>query len=140
MKIAVIGAGYVGLSNAVMLARHHAVTIMDINSQRVDDINSCRCPIVDLELEEYLTSSALELTATTDMVRACGDADFVIIATPTDYDAEQNQFDTSSVEMAAINVARINPEAIVVIKSTVPVGFTGSLREHCPNLIFSPEF
>lgn len=142
MKIAVAGTGYVGLSNAILLAQHNEVHAVDIIQEKVDLINRKKSPIVDKEIEEYLSTKALNLTATTDAKSAYADADFVIISTPTDYDSKKNYFDTSSVEAVIKLVMEYNPDAVMVIKSTVPVGYTQSVSEHmnCHNIIFSPEF
>lgn len=142
MKIAVIGTGYVGLSNAVLLARQNEVVALDIVAERVDLINRRQSPIQDPDIESYLRSQPLQLHATLDPAEACQGADIVIIATPTDYDPQSNRFDTSSVEMVIRQVGALNPDALMVIKSTVPVGFTMKAREEhgTHNLIFSPEF
>lgn len=142
MKITVAGTGYVGLSNAVLLAQHNQVITLDIIEEKVNMINNKKSPIKDAEIEEYLTSKDLNLTATTDSKRALKDADYVIIATPTNYEPEKNYFDTSSIEAVIENVLSINPKAIMVIKSTVPVGYTKRIREifRTNNIIFSPEF
>ena len=142
MKIAVAGTGYVGLSNAILLAQHNEVHAVDIIQEKVDLINRKKSPIVDKEIEEYLSTKALNLTATTDAKSAYADADFVIISTPTDYDSTKNHFDTSSVEAVIKLVMEYNPDAVMVIKSTVPVGYTQSVSErmNCHNIIFSPEF
>ena len=142
MKIAVAGTGYVGLSNAILLAQHNEVHAVDIIQENVDLINRKKSPIVDKEIEEYLSTKALNLTATTDAKSAYADADFVIISTPTDYDSKKNYFDTSSVEAVIKLVMEYNPDAVMVIKSTVPVGYTQSVSErmNCHNIIFSPEF
>lgn len=142
MKIAVAGSGYVGLSNAILLAQHNEVHAVDIIQEKVDLINRKKSPIVDKEIEEYLSTKDLNLTATTDAKSAYADADFVIISTPTDYDSKKNHFDTSSVEAVIKLVMEYNPDAVMVIKSTVPVGYTQSVSErmNCHNIIFSPEF
>lgn len=142
MNIAVAGTGYVGLSNAVLLAQHNAVTAVDILPEKVDMINGRRSPIIDEEIEKYFAEKTLDLTATTDAESAYSRADFVIIATPTNYDPQLNYFDTSSVESVIELVIKFNPKAIMVIKSTVPVGYTKEIRKkyNCDNIIFSPEF
>lgn len=140
--IAVAGTGYVGLSNAVLLSQYHKVYAVDILKEKVDLINSGRSPIADREIETYLAEHRLELTAVTDGEAAYKEADFVIISTPTNYDPVKNYFDTSSVEQVIGQVLECNPEAVMVVKSTVPVGFTKRMQEryHCRQLLFSPEF
>ena len=142
MKIAVAGTGYVGLSIATLLAQHHAVTAVDIIPEKVELINSRKSPIQDEYIEKYLAEKELDLTATLDGASAYKDADFVVIAAPTNYDSKKNFFDTSAVEAVIELVIENNPDAIMVIKSTIPVGFTAHVREkyHCDNIIFSPEF
>lgn len=142
VKIAVAGTGYVGLSNAVLLAQHNEVVALDLVAQKVDLINQGKSPIADAELEHYLAHEPLNLTATLDKHHAYQGADFVIIATPTDYDADTHYFNTRSVEAVIRDVMAINPTAVMVIKSTVPVGYTKALKEElgCDNLMFSPEF
>ena len=142
LKIAVAGTGYVGLSLAVLLAQHHQVTAVDIVPEKVELINNKKSPIQDDYIEKYLAEKELNLTSTLDAKEAYSDADFVVIAAPTNYDSKKNFFDTSAVEAVIKLVIEYNPEAIMVIKSTIPVGFTASVREkyHCDNIIFSPEF
>ncbi len=142
LKIAIAGTGYVGLSIAVLLAQHHKVTAVDIISEKVDKINNRISPIQDEYIEKYLANKELDLTATMDAQEAYSDADFVVIAAPTNYDSRKNFFDTSAVENVIQLVIENNPDAIMVIKSTIPVGFTAAVREkyHCDNIIFSPEF
>ena len=142
LKIAVAGTGYVGLSIATLLAQHHKVTAVDIVPEKVELINNKKTPIQDDYIEKYLAEKELDLTATLDAKEAYSDADFVVIAAPTNYDSKKNFFDTSAVEAVIKLVIEYNPEAIMVIKSTIPVGFTASVREkyHCDNIIFSPEF
>ena len=142
MKIAVAGTGYVGLSIATLLAQHHSVYAVDIIPEKVDMINNRKSPIQDEYIEKYLAEKELDLTATLDAEKAYKDADFVVIAAPTNYDSKKNFFDTSAVESVIELVIKYNPDAIMVIKSTIPVGFTASVREkyHCDNILFSPEF
>jgi UDPglucose 6-dehydrogenase len=142
MKIAVAGTGYVGLSNSILLSQHNEVYAVDIIPEKVEMINNRKSPLVDAEIEDYLANKELNLTATTDAEQAYKDAEFVIISTPTNYDPKKNYFDTSSVEAVIELVMKINPKAIMVIKSTVPVGYTLSVRKkyNCDNIIFSPEF
>lgn len=142
LKIAVAGTGYVGLSIATLLSQHHHVTAVDIISEKVELINNKKSPIQDEYIEKYLAEKELDLTATLDAKEAYSDADFVVIAAPTNYDSKKNFFDTSAVEAVIKLVIEYNPEAIMVIKSTIPVGYTASIREkfHCDNILFSPEF
>lgn len=142
MKITVAGAGYVGLANAILLAQKNEVYALDINQEKVDMINNKKSPIIDKEIEDYLKTKELDLTATTDMYKAFKDAEFVVISTPTNYDAEKNYFNTRTVEAVIANVLSINPDAVMIIKSTVPVGYTKRVREmfETDNIIFSPEF
>ncbi len=142
MKIAVAGLGYVGLSNAVLLAQNHAVVALDISDERVGLVNDRKSPIVDAEIEDFLANRDLDLTATTDPEKAYVDADFVIVATPTNYDPKSNYFDTSSVEAVVRQVVAVNPRATIVVKSTIPVGFVRHIcREYeTDQVIFSPEF
>lgn len=142
LKIAVAGTGYVGLSIATLLSQHHQVTAVDIIPEKVDLINNKKSPIQDDYIEKYLAEKELNLTSTLDAKEAYSDADFVVIAAPTNYDSKKNFFDTSAVEAVIKLVIEYNPEAIMVIKSTIPVGYTTSVREkfHCDNIIFSPEF
>ena len=142
MKIAIAGTGYVGLSNAILLAQHNEVVAVDIIQEKVDMINNKISPIVDREIEEYLATKELNLVATTDAFKGYKDAEYVIISTPTDYDPERNYFNTRTVEAVIANVLAINPGATMVIKSTVPVGYTEKVREmfDTDNIIFSPEF
>ena len=142
MKIAVAGTGYVGLSIATLLSQHHEVMAVDIISEKVDLINQRKSPIQDEYIEKYLAEKELNLTATLDAEAAYKDADFVVIAAPTNYDSKKNFFDTSAVEAVIKLVIQYNPDAVMVIKSTIPVGYTASVRAkfHCDNIIFSPEF
>lgn len=142
MKIAVAGTGYVGLSMAVLLAQHNEVTAVDVLQAKVDLINAKKSPIVDKEIEEYLQTKKLNLVATTDAKKAYKDAEIVIISTPTNYDEKKNYFDTSSVEKVVETVLSVNENAVMIIKSTVPVGYTASVRERyeTKNILFAPEF
>ena len=142
MKIAIAGTGYVGLSIATLLSQHHEVMALDIIPEKVELINNRKSPIQDEYIEKYLAEKDLNLTATLDAEAAYKGADFVVIAAPTNYDSKKNFFDTSAVEAVIKLVIQYNPDAIMVIKSTIPVGYTASVREkfHCDNIIFSPEF
>ncbi len=142
MKITVVGLGYVGLSLAVLLSQHNEVSALDVVEEKVDMINNKKSPITDKEIQDYLNTKNLNLTATTDKQKAYKNAEYVIIATPTDYDTERNYFDTSSVDGVIKDVLEINPKAIMIIKSTIPVGYTKEAREKfkTENIIFSPEF
>lgn len=142
LKIAIAGTGYVGLSNAILLAQNATVTAVDIIQSKVDMINARKSPIIDKEIEEYLAGKKLNLVATTDGESAYKDADIVIVSTPTNYDPVNNYFDTSSVENVIEQIINVNPDAVIIIKSTVPVGYTESVRTRyfCDNILFSPEF
>lgn len=142
MKITIVGTGYVGLSNAVVLAQHHRVVAVDIDPERIEMLGRGVSPIVDVELEEYLATRELNVTFTLDAAAAYADADFVVVATPTNYDETTNYFDTSSVESVIDAVLSVNPDAAIVVKSTVPVGFTARVAAEHPaaSIIFSPEF
>lgn len=142
MKIAVVGIGYVGLSNAILLAQHNQVVALDIVPEKVEMLNNKKTTFVDAEIKEFLENKELNLCATLDKEEAYTNSDFIIISTPTDYDPKKNHFDTSSIELVIQDIIRINPKALVIIKSTVPVGYTKKIKEETeyPNIIFSPEF
>ena len=142
MKITIAGTGYVGLSNAILLAQHNEVIALDIIKEKVEMINNRKSPIIDHEIEEYFTNRELNLRATTDNLEAYGEAEYVIISTPTNYDPEKNYFNTRTVEAVIANVLAINPDAVMIIKSTVPVGYTEKVKAmfETDNIIFSPEF
>jgi UDPglucose 6-dehydrogenase len=142
MKIAIAGVGYVGLSNAMLLAQHNEIIALDIDSEKISLLQEKKSPIDDKEIQDFLSNKSLNFTATLDKKLAYKNADYVIISTPTNYDEDTNYFDTSSVEAAIKDIINVNPEALVIIKSTVPVGFTTRIKQElsCPNILFSPEF
>ena len=142
MKIAIVGAGYVGLSNSMLLAQNHEVVVVDTNTTKIEKLNKKISPIMDAEIEDFLVNKNLNFTATTDKELAYKDANFVIIATPTDYDTVSNYFNTTSIEAVVQDVMAINPDAVMVIRSTVPVGYTSSIKKelNCNNIFFLPEF
>jgi UDPglucose 6-dehydrogenase len=142
MKIAIAGVGYVGLSNAMLLAQHNEIIALDIDSEKISLLQEKKSPIDDKEIQDFLSNKSLNFTATLDKKLAYKNADYVIISTPTNYDEDTNYFDTSSVEAAIKDIINVNPEALVIIKSTVPVGFTKRIKQElsCPNILFSPEF
>ncbi|PKM68179.1 MAG: UDP-glucose 6-dehydrogenase [Firmicutes bacterium HGW-Firmicutes-2] len=142
MKITIVGIGYVGLSNAILLAQHNEVIALDVVKEKVEMINNKISPIADVEIQKYLATKELNLTATTDTYKSYKDAEYVIVSTPTNYDPDKNYFNTSTVEAVIASVISVNPDAIIVIKSTVPVGYTESIKEKfdSDNIIFSPEF
>lgn len=141
MKIAIAGIGYVGLSNAILLAQHNEVIVLDIIKEKVDMVNNKKSPIIDKEIEKYLATKDLDLLATTDSFAAYSKADYVIISTPTNYDSEKNYFNTKTVESVIADVLAVNPNAVMIIKSTVPVGYTENIKKkfNTDNIIFSPR-
>lgn len=142
MKIAVAGSGYVGLSNGVLLAQHNEVTLVDVNQWKVDIVNNKKSPIVDKEIEDFLATKNLNLHATLDTKEAYQDAELVVVATPTDYDPKTNYFNTSAVEAVIESVREVNKDSVIIIKSTIPVGYTKTIREkyNDDKILFSPEF